>query len=754
MYNLRILHVHALSIFLYQWLYEQRNTNSLQYILNRGMEGILKPDLTSSNEKLGRHDMSSSNTRKYKDVNESDNVVEDERPSTSSTEKDMCTHQCQGNGELNRKPRLWEDTYTSLVVLCLFTVSGFLLICLPFLPNTYSGEASDNTSYIIRKVVIVVSSVFGLIAILNLLYTKEKLHDSGLALWPHQCKHCSHLFDLLSFRKNAIGRQDLRYENIDSSEESKDEQNLPVNRASLYVTYIFGMIVIGFVIFNLLSVLVCSMMDESSHVLQSQEAKDIVSITLYDLYLIIAIYFKVFRFIPAFFDAHLVGIPKLRWFAVLITGQSVWLAFSRLARPFALLTSGRDPYLYKFSSNCTLIAIMEGAYAISVPFFVEHSIMIACFMIGLWSRFLPRYMLSLTKRSLEVRRKDHRKGSAGSRSTLLRCFSFHERCKKDNREKQHLLGAKGEPGYESICLQDMAAVEDRESSCSDIHTEKESKKEHSNFCCKTGHVSLSRESLISSFTKPIRSKQPLSRRLEISGAVMILVGGLYFGLSNILMVEYNSDSSDEPGKGRYLQWIATMALFIPELVLIFKQRSITHREDGSFSAKRETCATSGDNDNVFLLIVTGASLYEVACLVASLGNLCKLKLLSSDAIALNAVSVCSSLFGTFRKCTEAVFLMCVHRQHLRNSAQRDWTLLCLLYMGIANATQWFWNSLLHDMTSYVAWPVLVTFFDGKVGEFAGSFLVPFDHLYELHVVIYSWEVFKMIRAAPECQNAN
>ena len=33
------------------------------------------------------------------------------------------------------KPRLWEDTYTSLVVLCLFTVSGFLLICLPFLPT-------------------------------------------------------------------------------------------------------------------------------------------------------------------------------------------------------------------------------------------------------------------------------------------------------------------------------------------------------------------------------------------------------------------------------------------------------------------------------------------------------------------------------------------------------------------------------------------------------------------------------------------
>ena len=315
-----------------------------------------------------------------------------------------------------------------------------------------------------------IANVFALAAILNLLYIKEKLHDSGLALWPHQCEHCSRLVNILSFRQNALGRQDSRYENIESSEESTDEHDIPVNRASLYVTYIFGMIVIGFVIFNILSVLICSIMDESFHVLQSQDTKDIVIIILYDLYLIIAIYFTIFRFIPAFFDAHLVGIPKLRWLAVLLTGQSVWLAFKRLAKPFALLTNGHDPYVYKFSANCTLISIMDGAYAISLPFFVEHSIMIACFMIGLWSRFLPRYMRSLTKRSFEAHRKDHRKGSVGSKSTVLRCFSFHERFKKDNQEKQHCLRGIDEPRYESICLQDMAAVEDRGSSCNSIHT--------------------------------------------------------------------------------------------------------------------------------------------------------------------------------------------------------------------------------------------------------------------------------------------
>ena len=50
--------------------------------------------------------------KKDEDVDAGDNIVEDERPSTSSTEKDLCRNRCQGNGEFNLEPRLWEDTYT------------------------------------------------------------------------------------------------------------------------------------------------------------------------------------------------------------------------------------------------------------------------------------------------------------------------------------------------------------------------------------------------------------------------------------------------------------------------------------------------------------------------------------------------------------------------------------------------------------------------------------------------------------------
>ena len=74
-----------------------------------------------------------------------------------------------------------------------------------------------------------------------------------------------------------------------------------------------------------------------------------------------------------------------------------------------------------------------------------------------------------------------------------------------------------------------------------------------------------------------------------------------------------------------------------------------------------------------------------------------------------------------------------------------WTLLCLLYIGIANVTQWLWDSLIHEAGSELAWPVLVMFFEGNVGQIIGMLLVPFVHLYGLHTAIMAFEIFKIVQ---------
>ena len=64
---------------------------------------------------------------------------------------------------------------------------------------------------------------------------------------------------------------------------------------------------------------------------------------------------------------------------------------------------------------------------------------------------------------------------------------------------------------------------------------------------------------------------------------------------------------------------------------------------------------------------------------------------------------------------------------------------------MTNAIQWMWDSLIHEAGSPLAWPVLGMFFNGQVGKVIGMLFVPFLHLYELHVAIMAYEVYKMTR---------
>ena len=77
--------------------------------------------------------------------------------------------------------------------------------------------------------------------------------------------------------------------------------------------------------------------------------------------------------------------------------------------------------------------------------------------------------------------------------------------------------------------------------------------------------------------------------------------------------------------------------------------------------------------------------------------------------------------------------MCVPYQLLKTHAEWEWTLLCLLYIGMVNITQWLFDSLLHKVTSPIAFPELVIFFEEQVGGALGIIVSPFFHLYELHV---------------------
>ena len=89
------------------------------------------------------------------------------------------------------QPRLWYGDYTSDVMLCLFSGTAMLVICLPFLPQRYSDKSFDENVYLIRDIIFLVLAAICLVVIADLIRKKDKYHELGLALWPNRCKHCS-----------------------------------------------------------------------------------------------------------------------------------------------------------------------------------------------------------------------------------------------------------------------------------------------------------------------------------------------------------------------------------------------------------------------------------------------------------------------------------------------------------------------------------------------------------------------------------
>ena len=628
------------------------------------------------------------------------------------------------------EPRLWEDVYESLIVLCLFSAFGVFLVCLPFLPKAH--HSSEDAVHIVRTVVILTFSLFALTAIIYLLYNRKNLHYRGLILWPHRCQKCYQLFK--DFHK---------YREVPSTskvcDDFRTELSIPMNKSPLYLTCIFSTIVIGYYIFNFSALLACAFLDESQ---DSFGPTDIVGGTIDDLVLIVATYIVSFRFIPMFYDAHLVGLPKLRWLMVLIAGVSIWIAVFKLTQPFTQLTGTKDPTVFSFPSNCTLTDVMHGATHIAEPFSVELPCIIACFVIELWTHVLPYYdTIASENRSLENCQHCHEDRKL---TTGFSAVSFWKCCGttcKDIPEKQPLLWAKCHPKYQSISFTELAEKENKKPNYKDpLRLKTESMDNHY-----SSINQASKKYVKSSEMGRNKSNRRLSKRLKIFLAMTVVASGLYFGISNVLLTTEVSGSFLDPTTGRYLQVGLRMVAFTPELFLILHHKRMTSKHGGSRT--RQVDSVGGQmNDNFFLVLLTGAALFDLICLVSSMGDIIYNPSQSTSNIILHSISFVCSAFGLIRIGMEAVFLLCVHHQQLENQFEWEWTLLCLSYIGMVNVTQWLLDSLIHKVTSPLAFPDLVEFFDGQVGEVLGVVIVPFFNLYELYVAIYAYEVYTMLRA--------
>ena len=114
------------------------------------------------------------------------------------------------------------------------------------------------------------------------------------------------------------------------------------------------------------------------------------------------------------------------------------IAILKLTQPLLHLINSKDPTVISSPSNCSLADVMAGAAHITDPFTVELPILIACFMVELWSRFLPFFPndLTVTQHIKENCPEDHQITQQSSWFSVFSSWEYH---RKDTPEIQPLL---------------------------------------------------------------------------------------------------------------------------------------------------------------------------------------------------------------------------------------------------------------------------------------------------------------------------
>ena len=446
----------------------------------------------------------------------------------------------------------------------------------------------------------------------------------------------------------------------------------------------------------------------------------------------LVVYFLSCHFIPNVLRCLLCCVtPKIRWIFVFLIEISIWMAINMLVRPFNHLGHGGKYTNHHCALNSTSGEFLNGIIEFSQPFLVELPVMFAWVFIDMWFRFVPPAARVIIKDIHKVRGKDPSMTRISRSSNWTRLWSFYNSFLTQQKQST-----------QKVCRYSSLLEDNKDKKVKEYdHKASHGSTDMMSGVSRNGETSnFQRSTIVDVASREDKSSRALARKMEIAIASTLLICIIFFGISNLLLAEGSGL------RGRYWQWLLRITFFTPELVIIFKQMKITQKCQGIYCTERPGYFAHGpseENKKMLLLTLSGACLYEMCCLVSSFGNLFSASELSHDEIVLNVVSVFAGFFGVLRKCIQTIFLLRVQHQQPRDYQEAKWTLLCLIAIGMTNATQWMWDSLIHEVGSPLAWPVLALFFDGKIGLVIGMLFVPFLHWYELHAATMAYEVYKL-----------
>ena len=594
--------------------------------------------------------------------------------------------------------------YHSSLLLCLMLSLGICAAVLPNIPfeKNDKDSARGGLTYVITRSCLTVVLIFFEMFVWYVVRKRDSFHRKQEVFWPLRCRHCAHAVGFLPHLshndEDGEGEQKNIFSPLSSSSNTRENPFSEVHQlyhkphmSLLNTFYIFGTIAGINVTIPIIANIMCLITLDNSVV----DIVVLVGQVLLDFTFATMILFAMF-FFRNYYDAAFVDNKKFTFPLAVIFAACFWIAAVKILYPLTELTSSKYGHL---DYPCFLpgnFGLFTQRHEITLtPFYAESAIIAAAMMWQMWYSKLPEALL----------KKAH--------STL----QFES------------LG----PTYVGPWWGTIAAW------LKNI------------FCCRKLKFLLlrsskeERRSLVPEYKdrKDSASQEP-PLNITLTVAFYVFLSITYFSLRQVF--EYSSLGLKESLPSTeitltYLKWFLHIVFYMP-LLTMYHFRIFLTDSAKTFRPRHTVSLVSGligEHDRVLLISCVGIFTLNIFRFASVIGILAGISRPREDTV-LACYTGIFAIFQTYSAWVMTSFLVVVQRQELGGTDQARWTLICLIYTGILNATQWAIESL-----EIASWVELTTFYGHTQGKVIGVLLEPLTSLYGIHSAMIAYEAYKTVR---------
>ena len=568
-----------------------------------------------------------------------------------------------------------------MIGICMWTALGLAGILAGSNSTDAVGTARKNIGAII-VLMCLASVALTSFMLLRFIRNSERFHKTQVVFWPSRCRHCAEIlrvtkissavnddktdddehlhsenYDTESASSNLSSdddSQNISRNNCAPSMEENSSENQPIvrtpdgatsssacintsinrethfsslhshthatNRAEVNVFIVFTCICCVGILNGIIRVFV--------HYSQGRKLVAEVSFeTIFDFIFFLFLPVLIV-FIDRYHDARFIHTLQNHSTLTMVLALSIWMVIFQFSRQLDVLIDEKDDcnHSTRYASKTTYHHFQHEVHRITIPFYMEASVMILAISIQIWKSFIP-------KPSLQV--ENYPLVQVSERSRIVNLL---RRLVSKMRQ-----GCRGD----SIPLR-FGSTDDRP------------------------------------LPHWMHHHWRVLRFIRVTWSLTLLVNALFLAVSMFLM--FRGDYFDSKNQDAYVRWCVEIAAYLIFFLLCARQswiaRKITqHSEVLDFHTKGP--------ETVLLVASGGAFCLYLLRIITAIALLSKYSILDKTEIDLCAIGIINSLVTITAVWQITSFLLSMPMKSVKNTREMKWVLLCLINIIILCGSWWF-----------------------------------------------------------------